>query len=75
MKQIVHSKLFSLLAETTKQIPASEFEKSYDAFANEIFAANAKSNNPSEFLNSLCYARAELACLQEQKQSKKICLR
>lgn len=65
MKQLVQTKLFSMFKESTKRkIPDSEWEKAYEAFADTVFEANAKSSNHVAYHHSLCYARAELAGLQ-----------
>jgi hypothetical protein len=65
MKQLVQTKLLSLFKESTqRKVPNSEWEKAYEAFADTVFEANARSNNRTTYHNSLCYVRAELAGLQ-----------
>jgi hypothetical protein len=74
MKQFVQTKLFSLIEKSTMEnVPVSEWEKSYEEFANAIFAVKTSSSNRMKFHNSLCYAQAELAYLQGRKNLKKKC--
>jgi hypothetical protein len=71
MKQFVHSKLFSLFAESVREsVPATQWEQSYEAFAVAVFAASVKSNNCKDFHKSLCYTSVELASLTGVSEKK-----
>jgi hypothetical protein len=72
MQQLIKTKLFSLIKESTKRsIPVSEWEKVYESFADILFAASTKSER-GVLHNSLCYAKAELAFWQSHDNLKKI---
>lgn len=60
MQQFVQTGLFSLIRETSKRsIPASEWGKSYEAFAEKIFTVSVEQERV-KYQNALCYAKAEL---------------
>jgi hypothetical protein len=72
MQQFIETELMFLIREQVERsVSIAEWEQAYEAFAAKIFSANAKFCSNPEYLNCLCYARAEFAFLHEKGDLKK----
>ena len=71
MQQFIETRLMSLIKESIKRsVSITEWEQSYEAFSDALFATNKKSER-LVIHNSLCYVKVEFIFWQRQNSLKK----